>query len=86
MATIRESTIEQLLIVSPRLDPIRQIVAARKFDCAVLVGRAYSSFGDSRRAVDAGRDAELADCGPSCDRGQTRGPGRIPVPLVFLHQ
>jgi hypothetical protein len=37
MATIRESTIEQLQIVSPRLDPIRQIVAARKFDCAVLV-------------------------------------------------
>ena len=37
MDTIRESTIEQFKVVSPRLDPIRQIRAARQYDCAVLV-------------------------------------------------
>jgi len=37
MDKIRQSTIEQLQIVSPRLDPIRQIVAARQYNCPTLV-------------------------------------------------
>ena len=37
MDTIRQSTIEQLRVVSPCLDPIRQIVAARRYNCAILV-------------------------------------------------
>jgi len=36
METIRQSTIEQLQVVSPRLDPIRQIAAARQYNCADL--------------------------------------------------
>ena len=37
MDKIRQSTIEQLRVVSPRLDPIRQIAAARQYNCTVLV-------------------------------------------------
>lgn len=37
METIRESTIAQLQVVSPPLDPIRQIVMARQYNCPTLV-------------------------------------------------
>ena len=37
MDRIRQTTIEQLLVTSPRLDPIRQIVAARRYNCPALV-------------------------------------------------
>lgn len=37
METIRQSAIHKLRVVSPRLNLIQQIVAARKFNCAVLV-------------------------------------------------
>ena len=37
MEIIRQSAIQKLLAVSPRLDPIQQIVAARQYNCAALV-------------------------------------------------
>ena len=37
MEKIRESTIAQLLVASPPLDPIRQIVVARQYNCPTLV-------------------------------------------------
>ena len=37
MDTIRQSTIEQLRVVSPRLDPIRQIKVAHQYNYTVLV-------------------------------------------------
>jgi len=37
MDTIRQVTIEQLRVVSPCLDPIRQIAVARRYNCDTLV-------------------------------------------------
>ena len=37
MEIIRQSAIQKLLAVSPRLNPIQQIVAARQYSCAILV-------------------------------------------------
>ena len=37
METIRQSTIAQLQVVSPRLDPTRQIAMARRYNCPALV-------------------------------------------------
>ena len=37
MAEIHRSTVEKLKVTLPRLDPIQQILAARKYDCATLV-------------------------------------------------
>jgi len=39
IGTIRQATIKQLKVVSPRLDYIRQIVAARRYKCAVLLDK-----------------------------------------------
>ena len=46
METIRQSTIVQLQVVSPRLDPTRQIAVARQYNCADLVDEPIQSLAD----------------------------------------
>ena len=46
METIRQSTIAQLQVVSPRLDPTRQIAVARQYNCPALVDQPIQTLKD----------------------------------------
>jgi len=46
METIRQPTIAKLQVVSPRLDPIRQIAIARQYNCPALVDEPIRTLTD----------------------------------------